>query len=452
MAPRVDLLRNPEAAWSPWRPTASDPWDVAQAAHLHRRAGLGATWGQVQRDAVTGFEPSVRRILEGDTHGPDGRPADEFAEIVDAMIASARREPSIERVLYLWLFRLIFTPHALAERMTLAWHGHYATSFEKVRSPLLMLDQNLSQLELWRSRISQLHWRMLRDPAMLAWLDGLNSRKAQLNENLAREFLEVFALGEGNYTEDDIHAVARALTGWQGESYDPSRIRFDAEEHDQGEKTLLGQSGRWGVEDVVRIACAQPAAAIHVARRLFRTLVADTLEPPTILLESLARTMRGDHDMDVARGIEVILHSRLFFSAWCRGHRVKSPVEFVVGAIRACERFDPPPDFVELDGWLTRMGQRLFYPPNVAGWPDGLPWLRGPTLLARAGFAASGIVTDEAALARVARRHGLTRHDAWADALATLILGPPTPRKGRGGQSFSTIVRDLIASPEAQLG
>jgi uncharacterized protein (DUF1800 family) len=292
---------------------------------------------------------------------------------------------------------------------------------------------------------------MLRDPAMLAWLDGLNSRKAQPNENLAREFLELFALGEGNYTEDDIHAVARSLTGWQGESYDPSRIRFDSEEHDEGEKTLLGQTGRWGMEDVVRVTCAESAAAIHVSRRLFRTFVADTIEPPTILLESLAQAMRVDHDVDVARGIELILHSRLFFSAWCRGQRVKSPVEFVVGAIRACERFDPSPDFVELDGWLTRMGQRLFYPPNVAGWPDGLLWLRGPTLLARAGFAASGIVTDETAVERVAQRHGLARHNAWTDALATLVLGPSNPKKGRGGQSFGSIVRDVLASPEAQL-
>ena len=111
---------------------------------------------------------------------------------------------------YLWFFRLIFSPHALAERMTLVWHGHYATSNQKVNNPLLMLEQNLAQRELWRSRISKLHLRMLTDRAMLVWLDGLSSRKSQPNENLAREFLELFALGEGNYTEADIRAVARA--------------------------------------------------------------------------------------------------------------------------------------------------------------------------------------------------------------------------------------------------
>ncbi len=131
-----------------------------------------------------------------------------LTEITDAMVASARREPSIERVQYLWFFRLIFSPHALAERMTFLWHGHYATSNQKVGNPILMLEQNLSQRELWRSQVSRLHLRMLTDRAMLVWLDGLNSRKAQPNENLAREFLELFALGEGNYTETDIRAAA----------------------------------------------------------------------------------------------------------------------------------------------------------------------------------------------------------------------------------------------------
>ena len=169
------------------------PVDEAKAAHLHRRAGFGATWGQVRRDTEDGFDLAVRRVLEGDTHGPDGRSAGEFADLNAAMIDSARREPSIERVQYLWFFRLIFTPHALAERMTLVWHTTYATSNEKVGNPLVMLEQNLSQRELWRSRISKLHLRMLTDRAMLVWLDGLGSLKSQPNENLAREFLELFS-------------------------------------------------------------------------------------------------------------------------------------------------------------------------------------------------------------------------------------------------------------------
>ena len=214
---------------------------------------------------MEGVDLAVRRVLEGETRGPDGRPAREFADINEAMVSSARRDPSIERVQYLLFFRLIFTPHALAERMTLVWHSHYATSNQKVGNPLLMLEQNLSQRELWRSRVSKLHRRMLDDHAMLVWLDGLNSLKAQPNENLAREFLELFALGEGNYSEADIRAVARALSGWKGLAYSPENVHFDEEEHDSSEKTILGQTGPWRTGDVVRIACAQPAAAFHVA-------------------------------------------------------------------------------------------------------------------------------------------------------------------------------------------
>ena len=265
-----DLLNDPEACWSRWRPARADRWDEAKAAHLHRRAGFGATWGQVLRDKEDGFERGVRRVLDGDTHGPDGRQAGEIAEIADAMVSSARREPSIDRVQYLWFFRLIFSPHALAERMTLVWHAHFATSNQKVSNPLLMLEQNLAQRELWRSRISKLHLRMLNDLAMLVWLDGLGSRKSQPNENLAREFLGLFALGEGNYSEADIRCVARALTGWEGTAYNPELAHFDDDEHDASVKTILGQTGDWSTADVVRIACAQPAAAVHVARRLFR--------------------------------------------------------------------------------------------------------------------------------------------------------------------------------------
>jgi uncharacterized protein (DUF1800 family) len=450
MRRRNDLLSDPEACWSPWRPDGSDRWDEAKAAHLHRRAGLGATWGEVRRDAEQGFDCAVRRVLEGDTHGPDGRSAAEIAEISASMVSSARREPSIERVQYLWFFRLIFTPHALAERMTLVWHGHYATSNQSVGNPLLMLEQNLSQRELWRSRISKLHQRMLTDRAMLVWLDGLGSLKSQPNENLAREFLELFALGEGNYSEPDIQAAARALTGWKGAAYNPESVKFDEEEHDASAKTILGQTGPWGTDDVVRIACAQPAAAVHVARRLFRAFVADGVAIPPGLLEPLAKVMRVEGDVDVARGIELILHSRLFFSAWCRGKRVKGPVELMIGAIRACERFDPPPDFVELEGWLVRMGQRLFYPPNVAGWPDGLDWLRGPTILARAGFAAA-IAADDVRDSRVAAKYGLERPDGWALALATLIVGSSRTGDRTRIPSMGAVIRDILSLPEAQL-
>ena len=338
-----DLLDDPEAAWSRYRPSPAEPWDEARAAHLHRHAGFGATWGQVVRDKAEGFEPSIRRVLDGESHGPDGRPADAFAEVVAAMEESARRRPSIGRVQYLWLYRMILTPYPMAERMTLAWHGHFATSQRKVDDPVAMLDQNLAQRNLWRAPFGRLVARMLDDRALLTWLDGFESRKGRPNENLARELLELFALGEGNYSEADIKGVARALTGRRlirSEGYG-GEIQPDPSEHDDGPETFLGQTGSFGPEDVARIVVAQPTSAAHVARRLFRTFLSDVDEPPKALLESLAASIRTKDDVDVARGIEMVVRSRLFHSAWCRGRRVKGPVDYVVGAARAAELFDP---------------------------------------------------------------------------------------------------------------
>ena len=450
-----NLLNDPAAAWAPFAPTTEEPWDEARVAHLHRRAGFGATWGQVVRDTADGYEASLARVLDGESHGPDGRPASEFAAIVEAMVDSAHeRRPSIQRVQSLWLFRMIFTPFPLAERMTLAWHGHFATSQQKVEDPRAMLGQNLAQRELWRAPFGRLVRAMLEDPALLAWLDGFESRKEHPNENLARELLELFTLGEGNYAEADVKNVARALTGWRDASGAGLASLFDPSDHDVGPQTFLGQSGSFGVADVARIIVAQPAAARHVARRLYRTFVSDTDEPPAGLLEPLAAAMRSSGDVDVARGIALVLRSRLFHSPWCRGRRVKGPVEYAVGALRAAEMFDPPPDLADLEIGLTRMGQRLFFPPSVTGWPEGLVWLRDSTLVARANFVAALAAGPalENRLRTVAARRGLNSPAAWSRALETLLFGPPTPPAlTETSPSYAAILGDRLVRPEAQL-
>jgi uncharacterized protein (DUF1800 family) len=428
---------------------------------------FGATWGQLERDLAEGFKPSIRRVLEGDSRGPGGQPASAFAEVVAAMEDSARRRPSIERAQLLWLYRLLFTPHPLAEVLTLAWHSHYATSQAKVHSPDLILDQNLKFRKLWRAPISQLHHMVLADGAMLRWLDGLNSTEAQPNENLAREFLELFALGEGHFTERDVHEVARALTGWRGNAFTESTDTFDPGDHDDGTKTILDHSGPWCRGDVVRIACRQPAAATHIARRLYRVFLSNTDEPKAELLAPLADAIRIEGDVDVARGIEIVLRSRLFHSDECRSKRIKSPVDFTISALRACEALDPPPNLVDLEVHLTKMGQRLFYPPNVAGWPGCIAWLRGPTVLARANFAAWLIEPssslDPEHFQNLVRRHGLESPAAWQEAMATLLLGSPPSAQSRASARSEAhsgdlpihcaqIVRQLLTIPEGQVG
>ncbi len=464
----TSMFDDPHQAWEPYQPCAVAPWNPERVAHLHRRAGMGATWGQLQRDLAEGFEPALRRVLEGEAQGPGGQPAAAFADTVAAMLESARRRPSIERAQMLWLYTLIFTPHPLAEVMTLAWHSHYATSQAKVNSPELMLDQNLMLRELWRAPISQLHGKILSDGAMLRWLDGLNSTKAQPNENLAREFLELFALGQGNYSEHDVREVARALTGYREIDFQRKRAAFDLADHDDGANTIFGQTGPWGRDDVVRIVCGQPAAATHIARRLYRTFVSDTDEPTSELLAPLADAMRLPGDVDTARGIELVLRSRLFHSDECRAKRVKSPVALVIGAVRAGETFAPPPDPVELEIRLTRMGQRLFYPSNVAGWPGGMAWLRGSTLLARADFAAwlsdpsSGLSPGH--FRDLAQRLKLSDDAAWLDAMAVLVASGTISSEGKEellaashsepdpARRYGRILTRVLSLPEAQLG
>jgi uncharacterized protein (DUF1800 family) len=454
---------DPKTAWEPYRPSAAEPWDAARVAHLHRRAGFAATWLQVQRDVADGYEASLRRVLEGEAQGPDGRPAREFEELAALMEEDARRQPTVERVQLWWLFRLQFTPFPLAEKMTLVWHGHYATSNDKVRNPLRMLEQNVTLRSLWRARISRLHTALLRDPAMLQWLDGTDNTRERPNENLGREFLELFALGEGRYTEQDVREVARALTGWQADAGSREKPYFNTRRHDDGPKAILGVTGNWGEADVVRIVCHRPNAARHIARRLFGTFISDTDPAPDALLEPLAEAIRVDGDVDVGRGIELVLRSRLFHGPACRGRRVRSPVEYAVGALRACEAFAPLLDLADVEGHLAKMGQRLFYPPNVAGWPGGLTWLGGPTLLARGRFAAS--FADPASpygprhLLGLARRHGWSTPEQWRENFVMLLLGAPPrepkrlkPHPGEDpASSCGLLVQALLGLPEAQV-
>jgi len=454
------LFRDPRRAWEPYQPSPEAPWDVARAAHLHRRAGFGATWTQLQRDVSDGFETSLRRVLDGEPQGPDGQPAADFADTVEAMRQSFLRRPAMSRVVLIWIYRLIHSPHPLAEVMTLAWHSHFATSQAKVDSPERMLDQNLALRTHWRARISVLHKAILADPAMLRWLDGLDSTKANPNENLAREFLELFALGVGNYDERDVRETARAFTGWRQTDYTPLAAALEPDDHDAGLKTILGRSGNWGQDDVVRIVCGRPAAAEHIARRLYRTFVSDVEEPSGELIAPFADAMRVEDDVDVARGMELIIRSRLFHSEECRGKTVKSPTTLAVGAIRACEAFRPPVDPAELEIHLTRMGQRLFYPPSVAGWRGGLGWLGGSTVLARANFAAwltgpsSGLSPGH--FHDLADRHGWRMPRDRLSAFKKLLLAAPIGSEAREGLQDAPdpakVVRTLLTIPEGQVG
>jgi uncharacterized protein (DUF1800 family) len=222
-----------------------------------------------------------------------------------------------------------------------------------------------------------------KDPAMLVWLDSNSNVKGRANENYARELMELFSLGIGHYTEQDIREAARAFTGWHTED---DKFDFVPGFHDDGPKTVLKQRGNWNGEDVVRIVLEQPACAEFLVRKLYRFFVSETAEPPATFLQPLADSFRKS-DYDIAGVVKTILRSRHFFSAYAYRQRVKSPVEFVLGAVRANVPKVTAVSPATIAAKLEMMGQPLFAPPNVKGWPGGKNWLNTSTVLARHNFS-----------------------------------------------------------------
>jgi uncharacterized protein (DUF1800 family) len=360
---------------------------------------------------------------------------------------------------------MLFGPDPLAERLTLLWHNHFATSNLKVDDLGAMRRQNERLRELGRKRFGELLNAAVREPALLVWLDAPSNRKGHPNENLARELMELFTLGIGHYTETDVKEAARALTGWTvaHETFAEIPAR-----HDDGAKTILGKTGPWNGADLVRILLEQPATADRLAFRICQWLMGEKSVDATAL-KALAAGLRK-HDLDIPWGVETVLRSRAFFSDANLGQRLLGPVEFVIGAVRALEMFEPPPSTLILAEWATRLGQDLFYPPNVGGWPGGRSWLTTRSALGRTRFALAlvegpGIGRPQPLDARgLARRHEAPMdRDGLIAFFTRLLLGrEPTPAwrdrlilaldQTTDAEAVArTIVALILSSPEAQL-
>lgn len=381
--------------WAPYEPTADDPWDLRKVAHLHRRAGFGATWAELQRDLQVGPAESVDRLFNSPAESGEER------EVLAVLQQGVRtfRETEEERLKAYWLYRILFHPAALREKITLFWHNLFATSNAKVKSAALMLRQN----ELLRRHalgdFAELLTAIVSDPAMLVWLDGGGSRKEKPNENFAREFLELFTLGIGHYTEKDIREAARAFTGWvalPGSSWvalpgsrmgSPPGFRFDPARCDDGEKTFLGQTGPWQAADIVRTTLEQPACAHFLCRKLYRFFIADSEEPAADLIRPLAEEFRS-HGYSLRHVVGTILRSRHFYSQAAYRMRVKSPVEFSAGLLRVLEVPRASINLLTLSQACKEQGQDLFCPPSVKGWDNGRSWITSATLLARNNWVA----------------------------------------------------------------
>jgi uncharacterized protein (DUF1800 family) len=272
--------------------------------------------------------------------------------------------------------------------MTLFWHNHFATSNAKVHNTGFMLGQYRLMHRHALGSFRTLLQEMSKDPAMMVWLDTFGSKKGNPNENYARELMELFSLGIGHYTEQDIREAARAFTGWERKG---DKAVFNQSQHDTGAKTVLGKKGRFKGEDIVDICLEQKACPTFIARKLFRFLVSETLEPTQELLEPLAEQLRKS-DFDTGGLVATVLRSNLFFAPQAYRTRIKGPVDFALGIVRGLEGHVPDEKgrafgTGSVGTVLEELGQSVFQPPSVKGWDGGPTWLNGQTLLTRQNLA-----------------------------------------------------------------
>ncbi len=375
-------------------------WDRITAAHLLNRAGFGAAPERVV--AAAGANPAdlVESLVENmpdaavldkpDWVTPEAalRPDREMRRRLNDEerrdMQRMQRKTERERLTDLrgwWINRMRNSPNPLQEKLTLFWHGHFATSFEKVRSAYAMYKQN----QMFRRNAAG-NWRDLlmdvsQDPAMLWYLDNANSRKQSPNENYARELMELFTLGEGHYTEEDIRASARAFTGW---SVDSAEIAFKVnhQAHDNGSKHFFGKTGHFYGSDIINLILEHREAAPFICRKLWTFFAYP--DPEERLVNSLADTLRR-HDYDLKPMLKEMFLSREFYATQALRTQIKSPVQWLVNTSILLETDLPPAPVSETI--LQALGQKLFEPPSVKGWDGGYAWITTASLFQRYNIA-----------------------------------------------------------------
>ena len=368
---------------------AADMIGVDGARHLLNRAGFAASDAEIRvfaklsrADAVdqllNGVQTVAKQIPPAWTNEPPIPPV-RLRDMTQEQRQAEQRK-NVERAFELreWWFReMLTTTSPLSEKMTLFWHNHFATSQQKVRFTPLLYQQHTMLRRNALGNFGTLLREVSRDPAMLVYLDGANSRKEQPNENFAREVMELFTLGEGNYTEKDIKEAARAFTGWSVDR-DTGQFMFRRGIHDYGNKTLLGKSGNFDGDQVIDILLAKPETAQFITRKLWKEFISPVADEAEV--KRLAEIFRRS-GYNIAKLARAMLTSEAFHAPQNRAALIKSPVEFVVGTMKQFE-IDAPNlrPFVIASALL---GQNVFSPPTVTGWPGGDVWINSATLLGR---------------------------------------------------------------------
>ncbi len=427
----------------------SQKWNQETAAHLLNRAAFGGTPAEIEAARNKGMAAAVRDLVDVSTeaaHAPPpplwARPRNIRAERLQIKMAKdhgqnfqekARgvRAMQGENLLDLrrwWFDRMMNGPAPLLEKMTLFWHGHFATSAQKVRDAYWMWLQNDTLRRNALGNFATLVKKISRDPAMMIYLDLQQSRKEHPNENWARELMELFTVGIGNYSEDDIRATARAFTGYRID-FTTQQFRFAPRQQDLGTTRFMGHTGPLNGDDVIDILIQQPACAQFIARKLWRFFVED--EPPQETVDLLADRFRR-RNFEMRPVLREIFSSAEFYSERAMGMQIKSPVQFIVQASRLLQTQLPSPTVAQ--NAMRQMGQILFAPPNVKGWDGNRAWITASTLLFRYNFA-NYLINGDAMLPPGTLAHANTSDPAFRSAvqqqrLAEQIKRPPIDIRG----------------------
>ncbi|MDX1927276.1 MAG: DUF1800 domain-containing protein [Pirellulaceae bacterium] len=364
---------DPQWAWNEFEPSEARPWNRRTAAHLFRRAGFGASASKLDEAVASTPADTVRKLIAVDADSTN------FETQADALARTVIAGGDPKQLAAAWVYRLLYTPAQLLEKTTLFWHGHFATGAEKVHVADMMWAQNQLLRDNALGEFEPLVQAISRDPAMLIYLDSATNRKAHPNENYARELMELFCLGEGNYTEQDVQQLARCFTGWEIKN---KKFRKNEYQHDSGTKQLLGKSGDFDGEGAVKVVLEQEAMPYFIVGKLVRFFVFDEPHPTRELLKPLADQFRSN-GLKIGPIVIRILGSNLFFSEHAVARKVRSPIELAIGFLRSLEGTT---NTVRLAENLTKLGHGLFYPPNVKGWDGGRAWINSSTLLGRANL------------------------------------------------------------------
>jgi uncharacterized protein (DUF1800 family) len=412
---------DPEWAWQTYSPDEKNPWDIRKAGHLLRRTQFGGTSEDLEGTFKAGVSKAIEQLLTGKPN------VDEFDARMAPLAQNIARTNNAANLRAWWLTRMLYSPHPFQEKMTLFWHNHFATSNAKVQNAQLMLTQYALLRKHALGNFGSLLREMSYDPAMIIWLDGRGSKKGNPNENYARELMELFSLGIGNYTEMDIREAARAFTGWAIEA---DAAKFTAKQFDAGEKVVLKVKGNHKPDDIVKIMLDQPACSEFLCRKLFVFLVSDTLlaemkpEQAKQLLAPLAAEFKKS-GYDFAALVKRVISSNLFFSEHAYRTKIKSPVDFTLGIVRGLEgRIGT----TELARSLEQLGQNLFNPPSVKGWDGGQAWLNGQTLLYRQNLALAFCSTEDSRFgtridpAALAKKHKKSSDEELVEFFVRLFL------------------------------